>query len=178
MKRSLNEISGMVLKAARGANVPLGHCEDLAVAAGYIAATDPVMLDGLPDVMQHAMTPPEVTIEGASLIVGEGSSVMTAPFVLDGLRGGMERIVVISVQQPHVIFALCAAHQVGVSHQFDGDDLILSPKSETPAVPPCEPATVAQSTWDALNALAAKTYGPATEASRLAGAGAGLTDND
>ena len=33
-------------------------------------------------------------------------------------------------------------------------------------------------TWSRLNALAHRTFAPATEASRLAGAGAGLTDND
>lgn len=32
--------------------------------------------------------------------------------------------------------------------------------------------------WEHLNNFAAKTYAPATEASRLKGAGAGLTDND
>jgi hypothetical protein len=32
--------------------------------------------------------------------------------------------------------------------------------------------------WAALEALARKTYAPATEASRRSGAGAGLTDND
>lgn len=32
--------------------------------------------------------------------------------------------------------------------------------------------------WDALNAFAAETYVPATDRSRLAGAGAGLADND
>ncbi len=32
--------------------------------------------------------------------------------------------------------------------------------------------------WEALTALAARTYAPATEESRLKGAGAGLTDND
>lgn len=32
--------------------------------------------------------------------------------------------------------------------------------------------------WTTLNRLAARTYAPATEASRLKGAGAGLTDND
>ena len=32
--------------------------------------------------------------------------------------------------------------------------------------------------WGRLTALAHRTYAPATEASRLAGAGAGLTDND
>ena len=33
-------------------------------------------------------------------------------------------------------------------------------------------------TWNRLNELAQRTFAPATEASRLAGAGAGLTDND
>ncbi|MFV1875593.1 hypothetical protein [Nioella sp.] len=37
----------------------------------------------------------------------------------------------------------------------------------------CSANTVA-----ALNAFAHRTYAPATEESRLAGAGAGLTDND
>jgi len=39
-------------------------------------------------------------------------------------------------------------------------------------------ATPAQEAWDTLNTYAHKTYAPATEASRLAGAGAGLSDND
>jgi len=38
--------------------------------------------------------------------------------------------------------------------------------------------TVGQQLWRALEALAHHTYVPATEASRLAGAGAGLSDND
>lgn len=39
-------------------------------------------------------------------------------------------------------------------------------------------ATPAPDAWDTLNTWAHKTYAPATEASRLAGAGAGLSDND
>ena len=38
--------------------------------------------------------------------------------------------------------------------------------------------TVDAETWARLNAFALRTFAPATEASRLAGAGAGLTDND
>lgn len=38
--------------------------------------------------------------------------------------------------------------------------------------------TVSDKTLQGLNVFAAKTYVPASEASRLAGAGAGLTDND
>ena len=38
--------------------------------------------------------------------------------------------------------------------------------------------TVDAETWSRLSAFAHRTFAPATEASRLAGAGAGLTDND
>ena len=36
----------------------------------------------------------------------------------------------------------------------------------------------AEKTWQTLNLYAARTYAPATEESRLKGAGAGLSDND
>lgn len=41
-----------------------------------------------------------------------------------------------------------------------------------------DPAAVHDTGWDELAALARKTYVPASEQSRLSGAGAGLTDND
>ena len=48
------------------------------------------------------------------------------------------------------------------------------------AASPADPGarTVDAETWARLNAFALRTFAPATEASRLAGAGAGLTDND
>ncbi|NRB04922.1 MAG: DUF3726 domain-containing protein [Rhodobacteraceae bacterium] len=39
-------------------------------------------------------------------------------------------------------------------------------------------AKVSQDAWDKLNRFAQRTYAPATEASRLLGAGAGASDND
>ena len=61
-------------------------------------------------------------------------------------------------------------------------DQVLIDKSE-----PAEDAThrwqpgavdIADEIWEALSAFAHRTYVPASEASRLKGAGAGLTDND
>jgi hypothetical protein len=46
------------------------------------------------------------------------------------------------------------------------------------ALPHHSRATISTETAAALNAFAHRTYAPATEASRLAGAGAGLSDND
>ncbi len=40
------------------------------------------------------------------------------------------------------------------------------------------PVDIADEIWEALSVFAHRTYVPATEASRLKGAGAGLTDND
>jgi len=40
------------------------------------------------------------------------------------------------------------------------------------------PVDIADEIWEALSAFAHRTYVPASEASRLKGAGAGLTDND
>lgn len=178
MKRSLNELCGMVLKAARGAGVPLGHCEDLAAVAGYLAATDAVALECLRD----ALAGPFDGVLGQSadgqLRITQGAVVMVGPYCVDGFQAGCTQIQIDNCPEPRLIFAYCAAAGLGVSHEFDGDTLILTRVDEAPAVPAAAPVTVAQSLWEYLNGLASKTYVPATEASRLAGAGAGLTDND
>jgi len=71
---------------------------------------------------------------------------------------------------------------------------LTAPIGETVSVAPVDPALLAQSSrahlyqpgpvdiadeiWEGLSAFAHRTYVPASEASRLKGAGAGLTDND
>lgn len=47
-----------------------------------------------------------------------------------------------------------------------------------PITVPAGPSEVDEKTWERLNNLAAQTYVPETESSRLSGAGAGLVDND
>ena len=47
-----------------------------------------------------------------------------------------------------------------------------------PGVPAAPVATIDAATWSRLAAFAQRTYAPATEASRLSGAGAGLSDNN
>ena len=64
----------------------------------------------------------------------------------------------------------------------DGVDLIItcqaSDGSVSGAANTATPVTCDDETWNGLSKLAAKTYVPASEASREKGAGAGLTDND
>ncbi|MBO6852656.1 MAG: DUF3726 domain-containing protein [Marivivens sp.] len=61
------------------------------------------------------------------------------------------------------------------------DHLKIMPVDQAGAVDPCnetDRCATAPVIVDQLNIFAGRTYAPATEASRLAGAGAGLTDND
>ena len=50
--------------------------------------------------------------------------------------------------------------------------------ADAPAIEPVAEIEVDPKTWQRASALAARTYVPSTAASRAAGAGAGLTDND
>lgn len=60
------------------------------------------------------------------------------------------------------------------------DILIVCEVEDMPTAKSSSPdrIEVDENVWQALNVHAAKTYVPASEASRLKGAGAGLTDND
>jgi len=81
----------------------------------------------------------------------------------------------------------CAAVTDGASLCISGDALLVA---ETSGVSASlggtldEPATKATratpdtAAWESLNSFAHRTFAPATEASRIAGAGAGLSDND
>jgi hypothetical protein len=74
----------------------------------------------------------------------------------------------------------------GATLRLEGDPLQSGPADVTlqpglHSVAPCVPVsrcTPRPEDWATLNALAARTYAPATEESRLLGAGAGVTDND
>lgn len=179
MMRSLNEISGMVLKAARGAGVPLGHCEDLAAAAGYIAATDPEALGIFGAVFGASHGIPTCTSQGDTTTISSGSVAIAGPLAVDAIGAGARDVRLCNVSAPTLVFALFAVRGFAVSHRFEGADLIVTTTSDAaPPAPVVGPAVVSDQLWQTLADFAAKTYVPASEASRMAGAGAGLTDND
>lgn len=59
----------------------------------------------------------------------------------------------------------------------DEATVTIGGKIATPQ-PQCSRAKPSPETWQVLNRFAQRTYAPATEESRLTGAGAGLSDND
>ncbi len=145
--RSSNEITGMVLKAARGAGMPLGCAEELARAAPMLSKQGALQI--VPDLLAGPFDP---VVYEAGVISG-GHPVLALTSWMDLIAAGQDvrlEILVVSELQT----AMQAAEI------------------------PCGPFEVDASVWSALAGYAERTFVPETDASRLAGAGAGLTDND
>jgi hypothetical protein len=136
--RSANEISAMVLKAARGAGLPLGCAEELARAAPVLAST--------------------------------GDLICEAPSFEQGVvKGGHPVQAVVAWQD-------LTAAGVKAKLECDVEGALLSALCERVSV--VGPFEVDETLWVNLSQFAAKMLVPESEASRLAGAGAGLSDND
>lgn len=170
---SLNEVAGLVQKAARGAGVPLGQAEDLARTAFYLAGIGsdlhPITL-----ALQEPMPPVDIRWDNRTMTVISGPVVLVGPIVRDAFAMGYETATLADMAHAPLVAAYLAAD--GVAQAWAG--LTIS-RSETEILPvKYKHVSVPDSDWAIWNALAARTYVPESDASRLAGAGAGLTDND
>lgn len=175
MMRSRNEVEGMALKAARGAGLPIGHAEDFARAFGLLAAQD---FDDLASQINALKTDMHVGIQEDPLRL-TGACVMVMPMAIDAVRAGETDIRVEigsdnSLAQAYLQVA-AQDHDVLLNLTPDGQ---LVPRARPFDAIPIAAISVASDVWSALSDLAARTYVPASESSRLSGAGAGLTDND
>ena len=81
----------------------------------------------------------------------------------------------------HNVFDLAAAVYVNPetrvklnNYEWNGQTLIVDGEMQTPSFRAC----LSEQQFKILNNLATNTYAPATDESRLSGAGAGLSDND
>lgn len=156
-EKSANEIEGLVLKAARGGGLPLGHAEDLASAAAYLD------LDGLTEC-------PVKT--GAALAL---------PLALDAIMLGKGPQEVPCEAVVMTAYAKAAEAVMGRTLKWrETRDGVVIEAFTAPcgASDPLGRRDVSEALLTHLEELAAKTLVPETEASREAGAGAGLTDND
>lgn len=161
MNLSANQIIGMTVKAARGAGFPLAQAEMFASAMAHHLAQDRPVED-----------------LSQALIHTDDSPILTYPALLDEvcLSGSLNAQ---SARLPYLLrsYAETAAFEVKCIQA--GKTLLLKHVSDRPSLAdPCKRIAMDPTLWAHLNKLAAKTYVPATEASRLSGAGAGLTDND
>jgi len=176
MIRSYNEIVAMAVKAARGAGIPLGHAEDFGPALAYVVSQDPANARNAVACLEAGPAPLECAVDTGEMTITCISAIMAAPVAIDALVAGVHRVVVKGCTTPDLLAAYCALAG-GCAAQM-GDVITLTPAKVPAETITAGPVDVDAEIWKALNAFAKKTYVPATEASRLSGAGAGLTDND
>ena len=205
MTRSLGEVEAMAHKAARGAGYSWGMAEDAGAAVRWLEARGIRGCGALAKTLQTVdgqvtefaprsdWTSPSGRLcpimVGAALSdrVDKNASLgpVLAPVLLLPVLAFMSK----THGQPMYV-------EVGSGQAvLDGDAIELGTTLDDDASPvrirtgaphrpvvqarPCQMrADVSDRSWALLDAFATKTYAPATEASRLKGAGAGLTDND
>lgn len=178
---SRNEVHGVVRKAALGARLPGGTADDLANAASWMEAYG---LSALPLAIDVIAT-------------GTAGNINIATF-FDRIAADEKSVQVDGANLLVVGFAADAAGAYGMGFaiewagcraQVGADGFVLSGDNANgrATISACDPPaattksaeiSVRQDDWARANQLAAAYYVPATEASRLGGAGAGVNDND
>ncbi|WP_306141918.1 DUF3726 domain-containing protein [Roseibium sp. MMSF_3412] len=208
MKLSLNEIEATAKRAARGAGYSWGLAEEASKAARWLSnhgqdgvAAFAVLLDkGFARSVDHRPLATDEIWQSD----GDLCPLVTGAFLSDcaqNLRCGpvvMQRVALPLLILP---FAANAASELrccvrvemdGHVAITDGDHLLcpdmlpelaeritVQTSQTTPSWRQCDALMCPDpDSWDRLAMLAHRTYAPATEESRLRGAGAGLSDND
>jgi hypothetical protein len=197
MKPSLNEIQVECKKASRGAGLSWGLAEEVGQAMAWLAGQG---IDALPALLDYLESLPDRDMSDDPIRAGTWIADQA-----NRLAEG-ESLSFAEIRQPMLVlpFMAMAARSIGrpiiVTHR-DGDWIVSS--ASLPGRDLREVATLHSVTcragaatagavpsvsaprldiddfvWQRLKDLAQRTYVPATEQSRLLGAGAGSIDND
>jgi len=168
---SQSEVAATLFKAARGRGLPLGHADVFVPAAVRALGT-------------YDDVAPEVTeaLQGPHICKQTGLA-MAAPLAIDALLCGQDEVVFPCFQGFRVLAAMLQnaydSYGLCIYGELGKNGYILSHAENAPKLaPPKGPIHVSDADWAQWLIWAAETYVPATDQSRLSGAGAGLTDND
>ncbi|PJI84644.1 uncharacterized protein DUF3726 [Yoonia maricola] len=171
--RALNEVEGLVKKAARGAGFPVGQSEDLGQVAAFLAGTGGSVAP-VTTALQEPICEVDVRWRDNGVEVIQGPAALIAPIISDAFAMGRTTATLADLAHAPLVSAFLA--HSGIAQRWDGPSVI--PSDTTVLRPTCNAVTIPEADWQIWLELAGKTYVPETNASRLAGAGAGLTDND
>ena len=200
MIRSHNEVVSTAAKALRGASFATGVSDELAQATLWLCLNGFSGVEVLLEELASQTTP--LKADGSSgVLYLSGAAGLCAISAVDGLRTDMWASATITAPtNPQIVLGVCghmsaaAGDAVEIANWAILDGGALNLLSQTPpkghlilrrapntgaAMPKApEPFEVSQNAWQALEALAAKTYVPASQSSRESGAGADISDND
>ena len=170
---ALNEVETLVKKAARGAGVPVGQAEDLGRVTAFLAGTGGSAAS-VTAALQDPICPTDARWQDNQVTVIAGPAALIGPIIRDAFAMGCTTAVLANIAHAPLVSAFLA--QSGIAQKWDGKTVTES--DTTVLKPTTKPVTIPADDWQVWNGLAAKTYVPETKASRVSGAGAGLTDND
>jgi len=159
---SRNEVESMCYRAALGAGLSHGLAEDSAVIGARLAQSRPDGLAIMLLALQGAESRPAAPVfrrDGGAWRAAHSfvPALVMVPIVADLRQAEPGVEIVIAETDVPAILDICIAPEVAAgSGEIEAPDEI----------------------WRELGRLAARTYVPASETSRLMGAGAGLRDND
>lgn len=190
MTHSLNEITAEARKATRGAGHDWGIADETGRAIRWLCAQG---VDGCHLLAQCLNDPkaqaspllagPSLTDRARALTLPHTSEDVAFPALMLPFAATLARLRghPLSVTWPG-FHARLSADTLDI---HDGETLMtrqasvtLAPSEAPKDRPMLTRASPDPDDWKALTRLARRTYAPASEASRLSGAGAGLTDND
>ena len=162
MTRSVNEVTGLAVKAARGAGAPPAQAAQFGAAA-----------------VVHLCAGRDVQTLDAALDAVPAGPIMEYPLALariaeaqkEGIAKGAFEVDTAGLAQSYVEALPCQA-SLTIDHVLHLD---LNRPAERRQLPRIELPDEIYARW---SALAAKLLVPESDASRISGAGAGLTDND
>lgn len=181
-RRSVAEMQALLLKAGIGSGLPLGHAQDMAGLAPLLMS-DPQLVAMAAAALEgpHLRSRTEGTAD--HLVIEQARIAMAGPVAVDALVCGASRVVLHDLDWPMLLWPVLAHAQRVYGKVFKIDQpgrgtLLITPGDGDTLEPFGPPQPVPVVPLQKLEALAAKTYVPATEASRISGAGAGLQDND
>lgn len=166
---SSNELQMLVLKACRGVGIPMAQAQEVAVA---LVKTPDALEALLPHLAQPIKTAHYDFSEG--LTVHEASLLRDFSACADAAALGVQPVRICGMAACDLAHAL--ARSRGLSIAADGADVVFT--GSEAARPEVSRGVVAPEIWQQVSNFAALTYVPETDASRLGGAGAGLSDND
>lgn len=190
---SLSEITALAVKAARGAGYEWGLAQDAGQSVHWLLERDlpgaealviALRSDALEQPSQCPIRVGCAICDGAMDVAEIAAAPMNAPLLVlpfvAWAAARDRRALVFSWAETSV--EISAKGEVGLLQRIScperGDVSVNFGKDRKFEDPKCHRACVDCETYVALSSFAERTYAPATEAGRLSGAGAGLTDND
>ena len=181
-RRSESEIRSLIIKAGRGAGLPLGHSIEMSNLVPKLMS-DPELMFMMVDALSEDHQKISAEVIHKKIIIKNAKFAMAGPIIVDSLLSDLDEVVLENLKWPALlrILLIHSQEKYGVFFEIGEIDesrlsVRLSKRNFFSQVGP--PAPIRIKLIKLLEKMASKTYVPESEASRLKGAAAGLTDND